>query len=127
MTPITTDEYFNILKQENLKPEDIIKKVSYEKYIKLCNEYEEFLSPAAQSILNTHNSKTMELSSKENKTPYEDAVLNEFKSTFEQNQQQLNNDGPVRKLAKAGYVDATIILVVLLNLGFIIAVTIIGG
>ena len=130
MNNITTSEYFNLLNKENLNPEDIIKKVSYEKYIKLCKEYEDLLSPAAESILKEHNSKVMELSTKENKTIYEDAVLKEFQSTFEQNNEvSKTNDGPVRKrnLANAGYVDATIVLVILLNLGFIIAMALIGA
>jgi len=128
MSHITTSEYFSIINKETLNPEDIIKKTSYENYITLCREYEDFLSPAAQSVLSEYNSKIMELSSKENKNVYEEAVLKKFQSTFEQNNTiSKTSDGSVRKLAKDGYIDATIILAVILNIGFIIAMAMIRG
>ena len=122
--PIITEEYFEILSKQNLKPEDIVKKNSYENFIKLCKKYEPYISPAAQSILSEYNSRTMALDSKENKTAYEENVLKDFQSVFNEEENLENNNGPVRKLLKAGYIDASIILAVLLNIGFIIALSI---
>jgi hypothetical protein len=125
--PITTDEYFNILSQDTLKPEDIARKKSYEQYIELCEKYEDYLSPDAQSILTKHNERTMNLGSKEKKTSNEAKVLQDLQQRFENNNEvNEHKEGPVRKLAKSGFIDATVIIVVILNVGFIIAMTILG-
>lgn len=124
---ITTEKYFNILNQESLKPEEIVQKESYEKYIKMCKQYDGLISPAAQSILNDYNSRVMAIGTKEAKTSHEESVLKDFQSAFENNEEQLSQSGPTRTLTKAGYVDATVILVILLNVGFIVAMTILGS
>lgn len=124
---ITVEQYFNILNQESLKPEEIVQKASFEKYIQMCRTYESYLSPAAQSILSSYNAHVMAMGTKENKTSHEESVLKDFQSAFEKTDETLNQDGPVRTLTKSGYIDATIILAVILNLGFIIAMTMIGS
>lgn len=123
---ISVEEYFKILEKENLKPEELISKKSFEKYISLCKDYEDFLSPAAQSILNAYNSRVMNLNVKENKTAHEESVLTDFQSAFEATKEDLEQEGPVRRLAKSGYIDAAVILTILLNVGFIIAMTMLG-
>jgi len=123
---ITTEEYFQILGKENLSDIERIQKERYEKHIKLSQQYEDFLSPAAQNVLNVHNSRTMELGNKENKTLHEENVLKDFQSAFESHQNNLEHEGPVRRLAQSGFIDAGIILAILLNVGFIIAMAILG-
>lgn len=123
---ITTEEYFQILSKENISDIERVQKERYERHIKFSQQYEDFLSHAAQDILTTHNSKTMELGNKENKTSHEENVLKDFQSAFESRQNNLEHEGPVHRLAKAGFIDATIILTILLNVGFIIAMAILG-
>ncbi len=118
---ITTEEYFEILNKNDLTPEELRKKAYFEDFIKRCKKYEAYISPAAQSILSEYNSKTMALDSKENKTIYEENVLKDFQAAFEDNLEI--NKTKKRKLVKAGYIDASIILAVLLNVGFIIALS----
>lgn len=123
---ISVNEYFTILGQENLKPEDLIKKNSFENYINLCKEYEDFLSPAAQSILNAYNTRVMSLNVKESKTAHEENILKDFQEAFQTTKQDLEQEGPIRRLAKAGYIDAAVILTILLNVGFIFAMAMLG-
>lgn len=123
---ITTEQYFNILNKESLRPEEVIQKESYEKYINLCKQYDGLISPAAQSILSDYTSRLMSIGAKENKTAHEETVLKDFQSDFKNNEEQLNQNGPTRTLAKAGYVNATIILTLLLNVGFVIAMSLLG-
>jgi hypothetical protein len=123
--PITTDEYFDYLLDAKLDVEKILKKSTYEQYIELCKKYEDFLSPAAQNILSEYNTKTLSLEAKEKKTKQEEEVLKKFEQSFKDNN-ELENEGTVRKLTQSGYIDATIILAIILNVGFVIAMTIIG-
>lgn len=124
---ITTEQYFDILSQESLKPEEIIQKVSYEKFISMCRQYDGLISPAAQSILNEYNSRVMTIGTKETKTSHEESILNDFQSAFKNNEENLSQEGPTRTLAKAGYINATIILAILLNVGFVIAMAMLGS
>ena len=122
-TTTTTDDYFKILEKKDLNPEDLTSKISYEDFISHCQKYEEYLSQAATDVLSAYNSKVMALTNKENKTDFEKTVLQNFQNPFDK-EEKLSQEGPVRKLAKTGYIDAAIILVIRLNLGFIIAMTI---
>lgn len=123
--PVTTEEYFTIINQDNLKPEEVIQKESFEKYIQLCKQYESYISPAAQSILNDYNSRIMAMSTKENKTIHEENILKDFQDSFTP-ANSIEQQGPIRKLAQDGYIDASIILTIILNVGFIIALAILG-
>jgi hypothetical protein len=126
VTTTTTDEYFKILNQDKLNPSDLTKKESYEDFIENCQKYEDIITPATQSVLASYNSKLMNLSSKENKTSYEEEVVKNFKAPFQNQAEAERTNGPVRKLAKSGFIDATIIIVIILNIGFTIAMTILG-
>lgn len=122
---ITVDEYFSLCQANDLKTEDLIKKKKFEKFILLCQEYEQNLTPEAESILKEYRNKQMALVAKQN-IP-EDQKFNLM--NFPNEEETVNNieeNAPVRKLSKAGYVDSTIILIVLLNLGFIVALTFLG-
>jgi hypothetical protein len=119
-TTTTTEEYFNILGSNHLTPEDMTKKNSYENFIKSCQKYEDLISPTAQSVYSDYNSKVLNLEAKGNRTALEEEVLDSFKKPL---QSELKEDGPVRKLAKSGFIDATVILLVILNIGFIVAFT----
>lgn len=123
---ITSSEYFELLKKTELTPIESSQKKSFEDFIKQCQKYEELISPASQSILTQYNTKSLELANNENRTSHEEAVLEEFKNGFIQNE-NLTQEGPSRKLAKAGYIDAAVILTIILNVGFIVAMTILGA
>jgi hypothetical protein len=119
-TTTTTEEYFKILERDHLTPEEITKKDSYESFINNCKKYESLISPTAQSILSDYNSRVLGLGTKGNRTPLEESAFDDFKKPFNTEKEV---EGPVRRLAKSGYIDATVILLVILNIGFIIAFT----
>ena len=127
---ITVNQYFILLEKDpsELKPDEKIKIKSFNTFIRLCKKYESLISDAALDILKEYNSRIVSLTKKENKTTHEEQVLKEFQSALENsNEEVLANNSPTRKLTKAGYIDATVILIILLNIGFIVAITIIGG
>ena len=126
---ITVDEYFKLLDKDNLTIEEMSQKNAFKKFILDCQEYESLISPAAQSILADYNNKLLSLETKKNKTSHEENVLKEFQNTFQEQESNENKEysGPTRNLSKAGYMDATIILALLLNVGFIIAMVILGS
>lgn len=120
---ISVDQYLELLNKPNLTPDEIIKKQQFESFINLCQVYEQFLSVDAQSILaeyttkkNAYNKNTIKASSPDlpNLPKLENVLTNE-------------EEGPVRKLSKAGYIDSAVILIVLLNIGFIVAITFLRG
>ena len=131
-TIITTDEYFQLLSKENLSDIEKIQKAKYERYIKLSQQYEDLLSPAAQDILNKYNSKTRELVLKENRSIQEENKIKEFQSILEAKQDSLKLvhnkkiNSSMKNFANAGYIDATIVLAIILNIGFIVAMTFLG-
>lgn len=125
---ISTNEYFEILgkQEEELSPSDIVKKENYENFIRDCHRYESLISDTAQTILSEYNTKTSSVAVKENKTVHEEEFLQDLQSTFNQNVEPEETQEYTRKLTKAGYIDATVILVILLNIGIIVAFSIIG-
>ena len=131
-TIITTDEYFQLLSKENLSDIEKIQKARYERYIKLSQQYEDLLSPAAQDILNKYNSKIGELSLKEHRSSQEESKIQEFQSILETKQDSLKLvrdkkiNSNIKNFANAGYIDATIILTIILNVGFIVAMAFLG-
>lgn len=127
MNMITVDQYFRLVEKNDLNPEEKVKIGTFETFIRLCKKYESLISEAALSVLKEYNSKVMSLANKESKNSHEENILKEFNSSFEESSEKIVSVGaPTRKLTKAGYIDATIILTILLNIGFIVAVTLIG-
>lgn len=124
----TVQEYYDLIANPNPSPVDLTKIRIYEDYMTMCRELDEkgLLPESAQKIVTEDRLHTMDLGTKENKTDHEEKVLSNFQSTFDNQNMGKENDGPVRQLTKAGYIDATVILVVILNVGFIIAMALLG-
>lgn len=152
---IGMEEYFRLiaLPEEELQQileSDATKKVAFdrfEKYINQCEELENgngidheggLLPDSAKPILNLYQQYiTTKLKEKETRTPREERLVEKYCKEQNQTEDDKNNVVPIRTRMKeqnyytpnnkAGYIDATIILVMLLNIGFIVAMTILGG
>lgn len=138
---ISFEEYTALCEKEVRTPKEEMQIDGYKKYmqvrdylqsVQVGNETMDLTPVSAQSEMNKANSYAMGLMDKPNKTEHEEQVLEDFQSRLRDNQndnnvQLLENEGPTRKLQKAGYVDAVVLLAVILNIGFIVAMSILGG
>ncbi len=116
---ITVEEYFDLLKKtEELTNEEILQKKAFENFIEKCETHSEYISPATENIYADYKRKLVNLSVIEDKTPQELDLVNNFQNKMQENQEENNY---TRKLDKAGYISATVMLIMLLNIGFIIA------
>ncbi len=124
---ITVEEYFTLLsKTEELTPKEIMQKKIFEDFITRCEENSSLISPATESIYAEYKRKLASLVAKENPTPQEVTVITDFREKMES--QEMNQEASyTRKLDKAGYVSATVVLVILLNIGFIVAMALLGN
>lgn len=89
------------------------------------------LPKSAGSILQEYQKEIAKLLEKENKTTREEALISKYYKEPEQEvvpirtrTKENNYEMPTNK---AGYIDATVILIMLLNIGFILAMTILGN
>ena len=75
-----------------------------------------------QDVYSEYQRKLKELANKENNviTEYEERVPNENLEETEDSTRKLVKN-------KSGYIDATVILVIILNIGFIIAMALLGN
>ena len=143
------DQYFELIAkpeeevQEFLKnPKNNIALTNFEYTIQKAEELENgndkeheggILPESANFILPKYHQKISELKEKENRTPREEILVTKYYNEMEQKEKQENNIVPMRTrtyyrpTSKAGYIDATIILIMLLNIGFIVAMTILGN
>ena len=128
---ITPEEYFTILSQErDLTPKEVMQKRIFEKeFLENCEEHSYHLSQATEDVYGEYHNRMAALISKENKTLLEIEVLEKYQKWILERENKENNEEIVRKLSndKGGYVNATIILVMILNIGFIIAMTLLGS
>lgn len=128
---ITVEEYIELLNSENeLTPQQIIQMNSFETFIANCEKYSLYLSPAAEKIYSQYKKELAKIYTKEKRTKHENNVLLNFeKKVLEMNNNENENSEEfTRKLTnKAGYVNAAIILVMILNIGFIIAMALLGS
>lgn len=124
----TVEEYFEILKKDIFTSKEINQKNIFENYIKKCEEYSLYLSPAVESIYSEYKKQMAALFTKENLTPFENEVLIDYQTRLSETDKggSTEEDDYIKKLAKAGYINATIILVMILNIGFIIAMALLG-
>lgn len=117
---VTVEEYFTLLKKtEELSPKEIMQKKEFEDFIERCENNAEFISPATESVYAEYQRKLANLSVEETKTPQEIALLTEYQEKMEKSKEEENVY--VKKLDKAGYASAIVILTMLLNIGFIVA------
>lgn len=133
---ITVEEYTQLLnKEEELTPQEQIQVNSFENFIKNCEKYSNYLSPAVERIYSQYQKELAKIYTKEKRTKNENKVLVKFENQILKTENEENNvvnfeneNQYTRKLTnKAGYVNATIILVMILNIGFIIAMALLGS
>lgn len=141
------DQYFEII----AKPEEEVKNIlkdhqtnrafnNFEALILQAKGLEkgEILPESANFILPRYYQKIFELIEKENRTPREEILVTQYYNEMKPQEEQKNNIVPMRTrtkekndyyrpTSKAGYIDATVILIMLLNIGFIVAMTILGN
>ena len=127
---VTTEDYFRILEQiEPLSPIDGSKKQRYRAFITMCENNLPFLDDESQQIYGEYKKELLRLYQKNNPTPLEKEEMEVYESRM--NNVNTNEEekgiGLSRTRSKAGYVDAVVILVLLLNIGFIIAMAILGS
>ncbi len=125
---VTTERYKELLEKEKTTPltiAEMAEKKEYENYFAARDDLDKkgILPTSAQEEHSKETMMAMEFANKETRTPSEENIV---QLTFKEQNQNQELEEPSRKLSKAGYVDATVILVVLLNLGFIIAMAILG-
>lgn len=127
---VTAEEYFAILASDgDLTPKDKMQKKRFEWFITNCEKNLDLLSPAAEDIYAKYKNYLAALSEKENKTELEQGIVIEYqRKVLEMEKEENVQEEYTRKLVnKAGYVNALIILVMLLNIGFIIAMALLGS
>lgn len=111
---ITTDQYFALSAKKELTPFEEILKKNYEDFIELATSNEKYITPTTEKILSEYNFKVLNGTNLNQEAPKEE-ILKEQTSEYTLS----------RSMKKAGYINASVILVVLLNIGFIIAMTIV--
>ena len=120
---ITPDEYYKLIKKEG--------KLSIDEEIDVAR-YPDYLSNTAQSVVGYNNEKAMGLATQGTLTQREQQVLNRFNSNTPYNNPSnptigyQNGYTRTRSIRRAGYINATILLTMLLNIGFILAMTFIS-
>lgn len=126
----TTEEYFAILAKENdLTPKEVIKKRRFEWFITNCEKNPDLLSDATEDVYAKYKNYMITLSEKENKTPLEQESVNVYQQKILETGKEENEEEAYKRTLnnKSGYVNATIILVMILNIGFIIAMALLGS
>lgn len=138
---ITPERYFELIaKTEEELDNNAIYLLQIENFNKKINNFQELaeegmLTEPSASILAEYNNLTRALLRKENRTAQEDEIVSRI--VPEQIDENQNNIVQMRTRTKknqhymptnkAGHIDAVIILIMLLNIGFIIAMTILGN
>ncbi len=124
---LTIDEYFTLLKKNELNLVENHALKTFETYIQDCQKYEPYLVDDTRAYYNDFIRRLSQLSHEENITRCEQSALQKFSSLIPKEEEVTtltpDNDGPKKVLTKAGYIDSAIILAMLLNLGFIVAMT----
>lgn len=149
---LSVEEYFKAIAlpenelEEFLKnPKNNIAFTNFENHIQMAEELDNgngidqeggILPDSASFVLQQFHQKVSELIGKENKTPREEALVKKYYK--QETTEERENIVPLSRTRtkekeyytstnKAGYIDATIILIMLLNIGFIVAMTILGN
>ena len=143
---VTPEKYFNMLEQKDkITSEDAILAQNLEKYIRFCHKYKANLVEDVLAVYEDFMQRLKSLSAKEEKTPMEEMTLQMFQdilhplaeeTELEQTELPSQEEGmklsldrtlpSVAKSNNSGYINATVILVMILNIGFIVAMAIIG-
>lgn len=124
---VTPEEYKALIAIPNPTPIDLTKIKCYEEYMENCRYLDKInmLPEAADAIVSAHNTNTMNLLTKENKTANEEKALQSLKTNEYDDvidfEKTVNR---IRTLAKSGSIDAFFIIASVLNLGFILVMAI---
>ncbi len=120
---VTPQDYFQILsKEENLTPKERSQKMLFENFIANCEKNRNLLSPAVEDVYLEYQKELEKLYNNSNLVKKEKQNIINFDLRKEEQKEY------TRKLTnKAGYINATIILVMILNIGFIIAMALLGN
>lgn len=124
---ISVEEYFNLLNQEELNEIQQFQKRRFENFIQNCENYLDVLTDETKKVYADYQKGFSKLYTKENRTNHEENLLMSYERKMEEIKTDEVCDEYTRKLSKAGYVNATIILVMILNIGFIIAMALLGS
>lgn len=125
---VTVEEYFAILAREgNLTPKDIMQKKRFEWFITNCEKNQDLLSPATEDIYAKYKKCLVSLSLKENQTQAEKEIVIDYQRKVLEMEEEKEQEYTRKLVDKAGYVNATIIIVMILNIGFIIAMALLGS
>lgn len=118
---ITLEEYRNLIAKENLTPVEMMQKEIYERFIEDQNELAlRGIAPvSSEKLAAEHSQYAIELMNKPEKTTHEEKVLISFQERLENKKSMEADYTRIRK--KAGYIDVAVLLVVILNIGFIVA------
>ena len=118
---ITVPEYFELIQKVELTPKEQYQVQTFENFITNAIQYEDLASDFLKSVIAMYRAHIRALYS-----AGKEELVEQIESKMVR---KLPNNGNVRthKLPDAGFVSSAIILVVLLNIGFIVALTIIGG
>ncbi len=121
---ITPEQYFELLSKDQLTPKETIQKNSFEMFVRRCEELSSLISPATEGVYATYLKGITKLYGKENLSAFEEKAL----QNYEEKLKIKKETGQKRKLTlnQAGTINAIIIFVMLLNIGFIIAMAILG-
>lgn len=119
---VTVEEYFEILtKVDALSPKEESQKNIFKQFLSDCENNKEHISPASRDIYTEYRKEIAKLYCKKNLTEREREEINEYESKMN------NSNNHTRVLSKSGYVDAIVILALLLSVGIIIAAVILGN
>lgn len=126
---ITVTEYFELAHKESLTEEEKLAMEHFEDFIVNAITYEQYASDFLKSTIALYRNSIMSLYSR-NEAELAQNIENNIQQKIEEKENQIagiKNNVRVRKMSSSsGYVSSAIILVVLLNLGFIIALTILS-
>lgn len=125
---VTVEEYFAILrKTEPLNPVEESKRNRFKDFLLMCEKNALTLDQDSRDICTEYRKELAKLYYKENPTPLEKEEMETYEMKMNNSNTDTEENGYQRSLLKAGYVDATVILVLLLNIGFIIAMALLGS
>lgn len=125
---ITVNEYFELLGKNELTEKELNDKNNFERFIKECEEYPELISPAVSEVYSEYQKGLSKVYIKDTKTSNEENLITSFESKLNEKNQELEEEQTLKRtLDKAGYVNAIIILAMILNIGIIVAAFLLGS
>lgn len=127
---VSVTEYFDLVQKSNLTEEEKLAIDTFENFIVNAITYEEYASDFLKSTIALYRAHINVLYSR-GQDKLAERIDNSIKDRVDLQKEELEKKREniqTRKLSSnSGYISSAIILVVILNLGFIIALTILGS